>query len=392
MKRLSIVTATRAEYFLLAPIIKKLSARPELDVRVCATGAHLSPEFGLTVRNIEADGIPVDKKIEILLSADTPSAITKTMGMAMISFADYFEQLRPDALMVLGDRYELLSVCCAAMNARIPIIHLYGGETTEAAVDEAVRHAITKLSCLHFTANETYAKRVVQMGESPDRVHIVGAMGPENAIHMEKMTKAELERSLGVKLGKKYAVLTFHPVTLENSTAEAQAGELIEAMAAFPDISFVCTKANADADGRIINTLLEKYAAGRDNVYLFDSLGSKRYLSAVQGAEFVVGNSSSGLSEVPSLGIPTVNIGDRQKGRLRGPSVIDCEPDAVSIRNAIKKAMTPEFREIAAQRINPYGDGNASSRIAEITSAALTSDSLFVKKRFYDIDFTIPNP
>lgn len=387
MKKLSVVTATRAEYFLLAPIIKKLTANAGLDVRVCVTGAHLSPEFGMTVNDIEKDGICIDKRIEILLSADTPSAISKTMGNAMIGFADYFAELRPDALMILGDRYELLAVCCAAMNQRIPIIHLYGGETTEGAVDEAVRHALTKLSCLHFTANENYAHRVIQMGESPDRVKIVGAMGPENAIHMEKLSKDELERALGIDLGERYAVVTFHPVTLENNTAEEQAVCLCSVMAEYPEMKFLCTKANADADGRVINAVIEKYCTEHGNAYLFDSLGSKNYLSAVKGAEFVLGNSSSGLSEVPSLGVPTVNIGDRQKGRMRGPGVIDCAPDKESICAAIEKALSAEHRAIAAKCINPYGDGNTSTKIAEIAADYIIGGRLEIKKKFYDIDF-----
>ena len=387
MKKLSIVTATRAEYFLLAPIIKKLKMVEGLDVRVCATGAHLSPEFGMTYRNIEVDGIEIDKKIEILLSADTPSAISKTMGTAMISFADYFAELMPDALLLLGDRYELLAVACAAMNQRIPIIHLYGGETTEGAVDEAVRHCLTKMSALHFTANDKYAHRVIQMGENSENVKIVGAMGPENAIHMEKLSREELSKALGVDLSGKYAVVTFHPVTLENNTAEAQANTLCEVFEKYSDITFICTKANADSDGRIINRILGECCKKYDNAFLFDSLGSKKYLSAVEYSEFVLGNSSSGLSEVPSLGVPTVNIGDRQKGRMRGPSVIDCDPTFESICEAIDKALSPVYKAVAAQRENPYGNGNTSGKIAEIVTGYLLNDKLKVQKKFIDIDF-----
>ena len=389
MKKLCIVTATRAEYALLLPIIRKLQEKPGLEVHVAVTGAHLSPEFGLTVRQIEADGIRISRKIEMLLSSDTPAAVSKSMALALIGFGDYFAELQPDALLVLGDRYELLAICSAAMNARIPIIHLYGGETTEGAVDEAVRHAVTKLSCLHFTANEVYARRVIQMGENPENVHVVGAMGPENAIRMEKMSKPEIEEKLGISLGEKYAVVTFHPVTLENATAEKQAAELIRAFARYPDIVFLCTKANADADGRIINRMLADCAAASEHVYLFDSLGAKCYLSAAAGAAFALGNSSSGLSELPSLGVPTVNIGNRQKGRMRGPGVIDCEPECSAICAAVDRALTPEFREIAARRINPYGDGNTSEKIAELTADALLNGRLNVRKQFYDIDFRV---
>lgn len=389
MKRICVLTATRADYGLLAPIIKKLMRYDDLDVRVAVTGAHLSPEFGMTVSEIENDGIPIDRKIQILLSSDTPSAISKSMGLAMISFADYFEELQPDALLVLGDRYETLAVACAAMNARVPIFHLYGGETTEGAIDEGVRHALTKLSNLHFVANEEFRKRAVQLGESPDRVFIVGAMGPENAINMPKLSQPELEDSLHIKLGERYAVLTFHPVTLEAGSAERQTEELIRAISRYPEIAFLCTKANADTEGRIINAKLEQLSEERENVFLFDSLGAKRYLSALSHAAFAIGNSSSGLAEVPSIGIPTVNIGDRQKGRMRGPSVIDCAPEENSICAAIEKALTPEFRTIAAEKENPYGDGHASAHISEIIHDRLTNGNLVLKKKFFDVDFTI---
>ena len=361
MKKIAVLTATRADYGLLSPVIRKLMNYQDLDVRVAVSGAHLSPEFGMTVTEIQADGIPIDREIEILLSSDTPAAISKSMGIAMIGFADYFADLKPDALLVLGDRYETLAVACTAMNAQIPIIHLYGGETTEGAVDEGIRHALTKLSNIHFVANDEFRRRVIQLGESPDRVFKVGAMGPENALRIPKMTRKELEDSLGCKLGSRYAVLTFHPVTLEYNTAEAQTDALIEAIARFPDITFLCTKANADTEGRVINRKLEEYAKEHENVYLFDSLGAKRYLSALQYALFAIGNSSSGLAEVPSFGIPTINIGDRQKGRMQGASVINCLPETESIEKAIFRALSPEFRALAAGAENPYGDGNTSS-------------------------------
>ena len=390
MKKIAVLTATRADYGLLSPVIRKLMNYQDLDVRVAVSGAHLSPEFGMTVKEIYADDIPVDREIEILLSSDTPAAISKSMGMALISFADYFADTKPDALLILGDRYETLAVACAAMNAQIPIIHLYGGETTEGAVDEGIRHALTKLSNIHFVANDEFRKRVIQLGESPDRVFKVGAMGPENALKMPKMTKKELEDSLGCRLGDRYAVLTFHPVTLEHNTAEAQTDALIEAISRFPDITFLCTKANADAEGRIINRKMEEYSEKRSNVYLFDSLGAKRYLSALQFALFAIGNSSSGLAEVPSFGIPTINIGDRQKGRMQGESVINCSPKADCIEGAINKALSSDFRMLAASAGNPYGDGNTSSKIAEKIHDLLIHDSLVLKKKFFDIEFSVP--
>ena len=388
MKKLAVLTGTRADFGLLAPVIKKLMAFGDIDVRVAATGSHLSPEFGMTVHEIEAEGIRVDKKIEILLSSDTPSSISKSMGLAMIGFADYFDALQPDALLVLGDRYETLAVACAAVNAGIPIFHLYGGETTEGAIDEGVRHALTKFSCIHFVANDEFRSRVIQLGEAPERVFKVGAMGPENALNMPKLSRSELEESLGCSLGEQYAVLTFHPVTLEHNTAEAQTEELVRALARFPEITFICTKANADAEGRIINSRLEEFAKQNPNVHLFDSLGAKRYLSALSHALFAIGNSSSGLAEVPSFGIPTVNIGDRQKGRMQGASIINCTPTADDISAAIEKALSPEFREIARTAGNPYGDGNTSAKIASVVRDKLLNGGLVLKKKFYDVEFT----
>ena len=254
-------------------------------------------------------------------------------------------------------------------------------------MDEGIRHALTKLSNIHFVANDEFRRRVIQLGESPDRVFKVGAMGPENALRIPKMTRKELEDSLGCKLGSRYAVLTFHPVTLEYNTAEAQTDALIEAIARFPDITFLCTKANADTEGRVINRKLEEYAKEHENVYLFDSLGAKRYLSALQYALFAIGNSSSGLAEVPSFGIPTINIGDRQKGRMQGASVINCLPDTESIEKAIFRALSHEFRALAAGAENPYGEGNTSSKIAEIVHDQLVHEKLNLKKKFYDLEF-----
>lgn len=385
MKKIVILTATRAEYGLLAPIIKKLRKDPEIDVKLVVTGAHLSPEFGMTVNEIKANGTAIDKEIDILLSSDSQAAVSKSMGIAMISFADYFAECKPDALMVLGDRYETLAVCIAALNAQIPIIHLHGGEATEGAIDEAVRNAITKLSYLHFTSTEVYRNRVIQMGEAPDRVYTSGAMGVENALRTPLMSKEELETSLGCSLGERFAILTFHPVTLENHTAEAQVNELIEVMKKYYNITFLCTKANADMGGHVINKLLNMYVESHDNAYLYDSLGMRRYLSAVSHAEFVIGNSSSGIIEVPSFKIPTINIGDRQKGRIQAASIINCEPIATSINKAIELALSGAFRKSLKTVVNPYGHGNTSDIIASITKDYLLNNKLNVKKKFYDI-------
>lgn len=389
MKKIVILTATRAEYGLLKPLMEGLLADDYYDVRIAVTGMHLSPEFGMTVREIESDGMPIDKKIEIILSSDTPIALSKAMGLAMISFSEYFEESQPDAVVVLGDRYETLAVCCAAMNARIPIFHLYGGEATEGLIDEAIRHSITKMSYLHFTSTDAYRKRVIQMGEDPSRVFNVGAMGVENALRVPVMTVDELEQSLGFRLGKNYVVGTFHPVTLENSTAESQTKELLAAIDQHPYLTYLFTKANADTDGRVINRLLEEHSHKHDNLHLVDSLGMKRYLSAIRNAQFVIGNSSSGLVEVPSFHVPTINIGDRQKGRIAGETVIACNPDRESISISIDKALDWLFRENIKNVRNPYGDGHTSEKIMAVMKDFFKKNRINIKKRFYDLNFEV---
>jgi GDP/UDP-N,N'-diacetylbacillosamine 2-epimerase (hydrolysing) len=385
-KKISVLTATRAEYGLLKPIIEKLQLVPEFDVYVVATGAHLSPEFGLTYKDIEKDGIAIDKKIDILLSADTPAAISKSMGLAMIGFADYFERLRPDILVVLGDRYETLAVATVAMNLRIPIVHLYGGETTEGAVDESIRHAITKLSYLHFTSIEQYRNRVIQLGEDPERVFCVGAIGIENILNEKLMSKSELEKSIDFQLDKPYAMVTFHPVTLEGNQSEEQARALLDVCASYKDIKFIFTKANADAGGRVINKMIDDFINENDHGIAFASLGMLRYLSALKYCTMVIGNSSSGLLEAPSFGIPTINIGDRQKGRLQADSVINCEPVKEDIEKALEQALCEEFKNKAKITTNPYGDGNTSSKIVGVMKDFILSDKLNLKKKFYDYE------
>lgn len=388
-KKIVIITATRAEYGLLRPVIQKLIATENIDAKVVATGMHLSPEFGMTVQEIENDGISVDRKIEILLSADTPSAISKSMGLAMISFADYFEEKKPDAILILGDRYESLAVCSTAMNARIPIFHMHGGEATEGLVDEAVRHAITKMSYLHFASTEQYRKRIIQMGEEPTRVFNVGATGVENILNEELLTKRELEESLGFNLTNKYVVGTFHPVTLENNSAESQITELLNALEQKNEYFYLFTKANADTNGRIINSMLENYEMTHSNFKLVDSLGMKRYLSALKYSRFVIGNSSSGLIEAPSLGVATINIGERQRGRVKGESIVDCNPVTSDIINAIKKVEDKQFQEHIRGCINPYGNGNTSSQIVSVIEDYLLNEKANLKKKFYDIEFKV---
>lgn len=384
-KKIAVLTATRAEYGLLRRIIIALNNAVEFEAEVVVTGAHLSPEFGLTYQDIQNDHIPIARKIEILLSSDTPTGISKSMGLAMISFAEYFDESMPDALMVLGDRYETLAVCCAAMNARIPIVHLYGGETTEGAVDEAIRHSITKMSYLHFTATEQYRRRVIQLGEHPDRVFTIGAMGIENILTTKLLSKEMLEESISFSLDWPYAVVTFHPVTLESESAEVQFTELLNAFAKHGEMKYIFTKANADTGGRVINQMIEEYVSENDNAICFESLGSLRYLSAVKYSSMVIGNSSSGLLEVPSLKIPTINIGDRQKGRMQADSVIQCPADAVEIDRAMQLACSKGFRGKIADVKNPYGDGKTSERIVEVLKDTFVYHKVDLKKKFYDL-------
>lgn len=386
MKRISILTATRAEYGLLKPIIEKLNSVAEFDVRVVVTGAHLSPEFGLTYKEIEQDGIVIDGKIEMLLSSDSHVAISKSMGVALISFADYFERLKPDILIVLGDRYETLAVCLAAMNQRIPIAHLYGGETTEGAVDESIRHAITKLSYLHFTSTEEYRMRVIQLGEHPNRVFSVGAVGIENIVNQNLMVKSELEESIQFLLDKPYAIVTFHPVTLEDNSSEEQFKALLEVCKKYRNMKFIFTKANADTNGRIINKMIDDFVKENDHAIAFTSLGINRYLSALKFCTIVIGNSSSGLLEAPSFGIPTINIGDRQKGRLQADSVINCEPIKGEIEKAIELALSDKFKSVAKDTFNPYGDGNTSEKVAATLVDYLLNGKIELKKKFYDCE------
>lgn len=388
MKTITVLTATRAEYGILKPLISKLVGCGKYKINIAVTGAHLLPEFGSTYKEIEADGFEIDEKIPILSGDDSPAGISKAMAAALSGFGDYFQRKHSDLLIVLGDRYETLAVACAAMNARIPIAHLHGGETTEGAIDEACRHAITKMSWLHFTSTEVYRKRVIQLGEDPKRVFNVGALGVENAMHIDFMTRDEIADSIDFPLDKPFAVVTFHPVTLENNSAAEQIQELLTVLAEHQEMNFIITGANADAGGRDINKAVGEYVDSHDNAIFVASLGMRRYLSSLNEAEMVVGNSSSGIVEVPSFGIPTINIGDRQKGRIQASSVINCQPTADSIREAFAKAKSDEFRKTAAETKSPYGDGKTSDRIMKHVEEAL-QEEIDLKKKFYDVDFVV---
>ncbi|MGY0399600.1 MAG: UDP-N-acetylglucosamine 2-epimerase [Ostreibacterium sp.] len=383
MKKICVVTGTRAEYGLLYWLMKGIQADSELTLQIVATGMHLSPEFGLTYQEIEKDFI-IDKKIEMLLSSDTAIGISKSMGLAQISFAEVYHDLQPDIVVVLGDRYEIFSAVSAAMIARIPIAHLHGGETTEGAFDEAIRHSITKMSHLHFTATDIYRNRVIQLGEQPERVFDVGGMGIENIKRMPLLSKKAFEKAIDFTLAEKNLLVTFHPVTLENTTAKEQFQSLLGAIDKLENTHIIFTKANSDTNGRIINQMIDGYVAKNHHKSVgFTSLGQLRYLSALQYVDAVVGNSSSGLAEAPSFQIGTIDIGDRQKGRIKADSVIDCLPVESSITNALAKLYSFDFQNKLQQVKNPYGDGFASESIIQIIKKIMTTKML--KKIFYDI-------
>ncbi len=385
MKKVCIVTGTRAEYGLLKPVIDKVHKSAELELQLVVTGMHLSTEFGLTYKEIEEDGYPITSKVEMLLGSDTPVGITKSMGVALIGFADCFDRNKPDIVVVLGDRYEMLVAASAAMIARIPIAHIHGGELTEGLIDEAIRHSITKMSHLHFTAAEEYRKRVIQLGEAPATVYNVGSLGVENAKTVHLIQQEELENMLGFQFKFPTILITYHPVTLENATAKKQLEEILNVIDKHKEISVIFTKANADTDGRIINEMIDDYVKiDGDRCRGYTSLGQRKYLSALQYCDAVVGNSSSGIIEVPSFRIPTVNIGDRQRGRVRAESVIDCGNDRTQIEAALQKALSFEFRNKVADVRNPYEGNKTSEEIVKMISKAV-HDGIDLRKKFYDI-------
>ena len=380
-RKICVVTGSRAEYGQLFWLMKEIQNDPDLHLQVIATGAHLSPEFGMTYLQIEADGFRIDTKVEMLLSSDTPAGVGKSLGLGVIGFADALEYLRPDILVLLGDRYEILAAAQAAMLARVPIAHLHGGEVTEGAIDEAIRHSITKMAHLHFVANETYARRVRQLGENPEHIYNVGSPAVDFIKRMKPLSRDELEKVLGFRFKRKNLLVTFHPVTLDTQSAEHQFGELLAALDGLgKDYGIIFTKPNADVGGRAIIRLLDSYAADRPDIRLFASLGQERYLSLVNQIDVVVGNSSSGLSEVPSFDKPTVNIGDRQKGRLQASSVINCVPERRAIGDAIARALALSCKGT----VNPYGDGNSSIRIKDRLREIIAPREL-LKKHFFDL-------
>lgn len=365
-RKICVVTGSRAEYGLLRWVMQGIKDEPTLTLQIIATGMHLSPEFGMTYRQIEEDGFNINRKIEVLTSSDTAVGIAKSMGLGLISFAESFDQLNPDLIVVLGDRFEILAAASAALVARIPVAHLHGGETTEGAFDEAFRHSITKMSHLHFVATQTYQNRVIQLGEQPDKVFLVGALGLDSIKRLTLLSRSELEQSLSIKLGKKNLLITFHPVTLENETAAQQMQELLMALSALEDTKLIFTYPNADTNGRVLIKMIQDYVADHKNSSAFTSLGQIRYLSCLAHVDAVVGNSSSGLIEAPSFKIGTINIGDRQRGRIQATSVINCKPITHDITDALSKLYSTDFQTILARTENPYGTGGASEKILSV--------------------------
>lgn len=382
-RSICVVSGTRAEYGLLRWVMDGIRSHPDLGLRIIATGMHLSPEFGLTYREIEADGYSIDRKVEMLLSSDTPAGVAKSLGLGTIGFADALAQLEPDLMLVLGDRFEIFSAVSAALVARIPVAHVHGGEATEGAFDESIRHSITKMSHFHFVAAEDYRRRVIQLGEQPDRVFLVGGVGIDSIKRLELLDRPALEASLGFKLGPRNLLVTFHPVTLETATAAAQVGELLAALGELRDTHIIFTMPNADTHGRAVMDRIEQFTATHPTARAFTSLGQLLYLSVVKHVDGVVGNSSSGLTEVPSFQKGTVDIGDRQRGRLRADSVIGCAPERGAISRAIGKMYSASFQAQLRTVQNPYGDGGASARIVS-TLATVSLDGI-LKKRFYNL-------
>ena len=382
-RKICVVTGTRAEYGLLYWLMKGIDTDPELELQIIATGMHLSSEFGNTYQQIESDGFVIDKKIDIELSSDSEVGISKSMGLGMIGFANAFNDLKPDLCIVLGDRFEIFSAVSAAMIAKIPIAHLHGGEATEGAFDESIRHSITKMSHLHFTATEEYKNRVIQLGEQPNKVFNVGGLGIDNINKLKLLSKADFENAIDFTFGKKNILVTFHPVTLENFTAKVQFQELLNSINKLENTKIIFTKANSDTNGRIINSMIDDYVAINDNSIAFTSMGALNYLSALQFVDVVVGNSSSGLLEAPSFNIATIDIGDRQKGRIKADSVISCSPTQESIRSAFDKSYSEDFQNIVDNTKNPYGNGGASKIVVDIIKDFDLNGIL--KKIFYDL-------
>ncbi len=387
MRKICVVTGTRAEFGLLRPLIQAIKDDTDFVLQLVATGMHLSAEFGYTITDIEREGFCVDKKVECLLSSDSAVGVSKSVALAISGFADAFADLQPDLIVVLGDRTEILGVVIAATSANIPIAHLHGGETTEGAYDEGIRHAITKFSHLHFTCTETYRKRVIQLGENPNTVFNVGAICIDSIKKLPLLNKGDFEKAINFKLNKRNVLVTYHPVTLEKESPKQTFQNILEVLDKQENCNIIFTYANSDKNGRIINTMIEDYVAKNpEKSICYPSMGQLRYLSALQFVDAVVGNSSSGIGEVPSFNIPTINIGDRQKGRIFSESVIQSDITKEEITEAVNKAFDKDFRKKIQNQKQIYGNGNTTLKIMNILKK---HDTIELKKSFFDIDFQI---
>ena len=385
MKKVLVITGTRAEYGLLYWTMRGVKESSKLELLLCVTGMHLSPEFGLTYTMIENDGFVIDEKVEMLMSSDTAIGISKSIGLGIISFSEVFHRIKPDLILVLGDRFEIFSAVSAAMIAKIPVAHCHGGESTEGLIDEPIRHSITKMSHIHFAATEKYKNRILQLGENPKHVFNVGGLGLENINKLILMSKHDLERSLNFKFSSLNFLITFHPVTLEHCSSSEQFYNLLLVLDLYPNANIIFTKANSDTDGRIINKMIDEFVSiNNERAITFLSMGQLRYLSALQYVDLVVGNSSSGLLEVPSFQIPTIDIGDRQKGRIKAYSVISCKESVNEIKSAFELGLSNSFREKCKFVKNPYDNGNSSEHILSVLDN-LKLDNL-VKKTFFDVE------
>ena len=382
-RNICVVTSSRADYGLLRWVMQGIKDDPELNLQIIATGMHLSPTFGLTCKVIEEDGFEVNAKIEILGSSDTPTAIAESMALALDGTAKAFSELKPDLVVVLGDRFEIFAATAAALVTKIPVAHLHGGETTAGAFDEAFRHSITKMSHLHFVATDEYRSRVLQLGENPKNVYLVGGVGIDSIKNLPLLSKEDFENQLGIKLDTKSLLITFHPVTLDSELPEQQMKELLAALSHLHDTTLIFTMPNADTGGRALIDMIEKFVGQNKNAKVFTSLGQLKYLSCISHVDGVVGNSSSGLTEVPTFRKGTINVGDRQLGRLQASSVINCEPKEKDIRRAIEALYSLDFKSNLADTRNPYGEGGASARIVKVLKEASLEG--IVKKTFYDL-------
>lgn len=382
--KICIFTGSRAEYGLLKPLIDELKIENSFELQLIISGMHLSPEFGLTYKEISLKEFNKVEKVEILLSSDTPIGVSKAMGLGMISFSEVLDKLKPDLLIGLGDRFELLAVVCAAAIMKIPVAHIHGGELTLGAYDNSFRHAITKMSHIHFASTEIYRQRIIQLGEKPNMVFNVGALGLDNIKKLKLLSLKELENSISFKLDKPYFVVTFHPETLSNKSSEYQIKELLSALDEFSEYKIVFTKPNADNDGRVIIKLIDNYVEKNiERTISFESLGQLRYLSLLKYSEMMIGNSSSGIIEMPFFKKPTINIGERQNGRIFTDSVIQCEAKKKLIVKAINKGLSKDFRKNLTEKLNIYGEGNTAKKIKSILLK--TNFSNLLKKEFYDL-------